>query len=289
MGFEPDEEILQDFLVEAGELLEQLSEQLVELEQNPEDRDLLNAIFRGFHTVKGGAGFLQLDALVGVCHIAENVFDRLRNGQISITSELMDVVLQTLDAVNVMFDQVKSREDPTPATPELLLALKRLANGESLAVAEAEDPPAAEPEEIEQEETVAEVATPAAPQPAEGDITDDEFESLLDALGDEGSSAETAKGPADAITMPTGIAPKQASPTRCRLMMKSVKMNLRLCWINCMVPVNSMRMQVSLQLPPNLWLPINRYPLQKRLHRQRDQDRQKVLARKKPLPPAVMK
>ena len=54
MGFEPDEEILQDFLVEAGELLEQLSEQLVELEQNPEDRDLLNAIFRGFpHCQRG--------------------------------------------------------------------------------------------------------------------------------------------------------------------------------------------------------------------------------------------
>ncbi|HEA17651.1 MAG TPA: hypothetical protein ENH88_14660, partial [Pseudoalteromonas prydzensis] len=56
--FEVDEDILQDFLVEAGEILELLSEQLVELENNPEDTELLNAIFRGFHTVKGGAGFL---------------------------------------------------------------------------------------------------------------------------------------------------------------------------------------------------------------------------------------
>ena len=60
MSFGADEEILQDFLVEAGEILEQLSEQLVELESRPDDADLLNAIFRGFHTVKGGAGFLQL-------------------------------------------------------------------------------------------------------------------------------------------------------------------------------------------------------------------------------------
>jgi len=59
MSFGEDEEILQDFLVEAGEILESLSEQLVELEQSPDDKDLLNSIFRGFHTVKGGAGFLS--------------------------------------------------------------------------------------------------------------------------------------------------------------------------------------------------------------------------------------
>ena len=64
MGFDADEEILQDFLVEAGEILELLSEQLVELEGSPDDMNLLNAIFRGFHTVKGGAGFLQLHELV---------------------------------------------------------------------------------------------------------------------------------------------------------------------------------------------------------------------------------
>ncbi len=58
MAFDVDEEILQDFLIEAGEILELLQEQLVSLENNPEDTDLLNAIFRGFHTVKGGAGFL---------------------------------------------------------------------------------------------------------------------------------------------------------------------------------------------------------------------------------------
>ncbi|MEK9713327.1 MAG: Hpt domain-containing protein, partial [Thalassolituus sp.] len=115
MSFDADEEILQDFLVEAGEILELLSEQLVDLEQRPDDNDLLNAIFRGFHTVKGGAGFLQLAPLVDCCHAAENVFDTLRNGKRTVTSELMDVVLSALDTVNEMFDSVRSGVMPDPA------------------------------------------------------------------------------------------------------------------------------------------------------------------------------
>ena len=122
MSFGADEEILQDFLVEAGEILELLSEQLVELESRPDDMNLLNAIFRGFHTVKGGAGFLQLNELVECCHIAENVFDILRKGSRRVDSELMDVVLEALDAVNGMFTEVRERVDLTPATPALLAA-----------------------------------------------------------------------------------------------------------------------------------------------------------------------
>ncbi len=192
MSFDADEEILQDFLVEAGEILEQLSEQLVELESRPDDMDLLNAIFRGFHTVKGGAGFLQLNALVECCHIAENVFDILRKGERRVSSELMDVVLQALDTVNAMFDQVREQSEPTPATPELLAALARLAEPEGAAPAEpVQAPPAAVPP-----------AEPAAPpeapaQSASSDITDDEFEQLLDALqGDEAPASAVAEAPA---------------------------------------------------------------------------------------------
>ena len=115
MSYEADEEILQDFLIEAGEILESLSEQLVELENDPENADLLNAIFRGFHTVKGGAGFLSLTELVDACHGAENVFDILRNHQRSVTPELMDVILQALDTINAMFAQVQAREEIDPA------------------------------------------------------------------------------------------------------------------------------------------------------------------------------
>ncbi|RKS16427.1 two-component system chemotaxis sensor kinase CheA [Pseudomonas sp. WPR_5_2] len=176
MSFGADEEILQDFLVEAGEILEQLSEQLVELESRPDDADLLNAIFRGFHTVKGGAGFLQLNELVECCHIAENVFDILRKGERRVDSELMDVVLEALDAVNSMFSEVRERSPITAATPELLAALARLAEPQTAD----EAAPA----------LVAEVVEEPVAQSETGDITDNEFEQLLDSLNAVKAQAE---------------------------------------------------------------------------------------------------
>ncbi|MFG0679172.1 chemotaxis protein CheA [Pseudomonas sp. xss_4] len=198
MSFGADEEILQDFLVEAGEILEQLSEQLVELESRPDDADLLNAIFRGFHTVKGGAGFLQLNELVECCHIAENVFDVLRKGERRVDAELMDVVLEALDAVNGMFAQVRERSEVTPATPELLAALARLAEPGSADEAPAPAAPVpVEPAAVQQ-----------APQATEADITDSEFEQLLDSLdavkaqaaAAEQMPAEPVSGQGDDIT-----------------------------------------------------------------------------------------
>jgi two-component system chemotaxis sensor kinase CheA len=180
MSFGEDEEILQDFLVEAGEIIEQLSEQLVDLERRPADKDLLNAIFRGFHTVKGGAGFLQLNSLVECCHITENLFDMLRNGQRSVNSALMDVVLQALDAVNEMFDQVKAGEQPAPASPALLARLEALVHGTQIDAVVDTAPIHASVEEVE--ETA--VAAPAQDM-ASQDITDAEFESFLDALAPE--------------------------------------------------------------------------------------------------------
>ncbi|VVQ07427.1 hypothetical protein PS918_04846 [Pseudomonas fluorescens] len=189
MSFGADEEILQDFLVEAGEILEQLSEQLVELESRPDDADLLNAIFRGFHTVKGGAGFLQLNELVECCHIAENVFDILRKGERRVDSELMDVVLEALDAVNSMFSEVRERSPITAATPELLAALARLAEPQTA------DEAAPAP--------VAEVVQAPVAESESGDITDNEFEQLLDSLNAVKAEAEattTAPAPAgDAV------------------------------------------------------------------------------------------
>jgi two-component system chemotaxis sensor kinase CheA len=191
MSFGADEEILQDFLVEAGEILELLSEQLVELESRPDDMNLLNAIFRGFHTVKGGAGFLQLNELVECCHIAENVFDILRKGERRVDSALMDVVLEALDAVNGMFTQVRERSELTPATPELLAALARLAEPASAdEVADVHAP--VEPELCEED-----LAQPS--DNVSGDITDSEFEELLGALDAE-PAAPVAASSSDEIT-----------------------------------------------------------------------------------------
>ncbi|MCY9845651.1 chemotaxis protein CheA [Vibrio caribbeanicus] len=210
MSFDLDEDILQDFLVEAGEILELLSEQLVELENNPEDTDLLNAIFRGFHTVKGGAGFLALSELVDTCHGAENVFDILRNGQRHVSSGLMDTMLQALDTVNAQFQAVQDREELPKADQALLDELHRLSKPES----EDEEGSAASTEvasdiEPEMEDIVIDEPEPepavaeSSPAPAEDsesidEITQDEFEKLLDELhGDGGGPANGGSSPAE--------------------------------------------------------------------------------------------
>lgn len=209
MSLEVDQEILEDFLVEAGEILELLSEQLVELEQRPDDRDLLNAIFRGFHTVKGGAGFLQLDAMVECCHKAENLFDLLRNGELKVSSSLMDVVLQALDAVNLMFQHVRSGVDPEPASPELLQRLnaytlgdvpseplpvqKELRKETSAVVRSASANPNTPSDEFDQllGDLVKDKVTSSEVTPSNNDlITEEEFDALLDELHGAG------KGPA---------------------------------------------------------------------------------------------
>jgi two-component system, chemotaxis family, sensor kinase CheA len=195
MSFDADEEILQDFLVEAGEILELLSEQLVDLEQRPGDKDLLNAIFRGFHTVKGGAGFLQLHALVNCCHAAENVFDTLRNGLRIVNPDLMDVVLQTLDAVNAMFDEVRSGRPTTPADDDLIEQLHLLARPQSEdEIAEVEEEYRQEEDEEPREEILPEpLDSGAAETPVDrGDITDDEFEQLLSALDSDSAVIDSA-------------------------------------------------------------------------------------------------
>ncbi|MEZ8545013.1 chemotaxis protein CheA [Vibrio splendidus] len=206
MSYDLDEDILQDFLVEAGEILELLSEQLVELENNPDDKDLLNAIFRGFHTVKGGAGFLALTELVDTCHGAENVFDILRNGQRSVTSGLMDTMLQALDTVNVQFQAVQDQEPLVPADQALLDELHRLCKPQSTdeaAPVEAPAPVIADPVfEAPAEPIVESVSISAS---SVDDISEDEFERLLDELHGKGGSPTASSVP---TPPPAPVAPQ---------------------------------------------------------------------------------
>ncbi len=209
MSYDLDEDILQDFLVEAGEILELLSEQLVELENNPDDKDLLNAIFRGFHTVKGGAGFLALTELVDTCHGAENVFDILRNGQRSVTSGLMDTMLQALDTVNVQFQAVQDQEPLVPADQALLDELHRLCKPQSAdeaAPVEAPAPVIAEPVFEAPAEPIVESASISAS--SVDDISEDEFERLLDELHGKGGSPTASSVP---TPPPTPVAPQQVA------------------------------------------------------------------------------
>ena len=118
------EELLQDFLLEAGELLSEVDNKLVELEKRPDDRNLLNDIFRGFHTIKGGAGFLNVDHLVTLCHKTENLFDKLRNGELQLSPELMDVIMAATGVVRDMFGDLSQAVQPGPADSGLLANLE---------------------------------------------------------------------------------------------------------------------------------------------------------------------
>ena len=215
MAFEADEEILQDFLVEAGEILEQLNEQLVELENRPNDKDLLNTVFRGFHTIKGGGSFLNLTAVVAVCHRAEDVFNTLRNGQRHVDAALMDAILPVLDILNGQFEQLRARVEPTAAPLSLLEKL------ETFVIPETAQPSAAATPVVDDDITDAEfdqlldnaqgakptvaVAAPAAVE----EISEDEFDALLDKL----HGAPSAVGNEKPAAAPSVVPKQHAAPT----------------------------------------------------------------------------
>ena len=134
-AFSGMEDLLQDFLVEAGDLLSGVDNKLVELERSPEDRSLLNDIFRGFHTIKGGAGFLNASELVTLCHLTESLFDKLRNGELSITHEAMDTILGATSAVRDMFGYLERGTQPPPADPALIRGLQATLVGEPVVAA----------------------------------------------------------------------------------------------------------------------------------------------------------
>ncbi|MDQ1062793.1 MULTISPECIES: chemotaxis protein CheA [Stenotrophomonas] len=164
MSAVPDD-IAADFILEAQEILDRLGEQLVSLEQSPQDSDQLNAVFRGFHTLKGGAGFLGIQAMVELCHAAEETLGMARSGQAVLQAHHFDAGQQSLDYLQSMLDSVAAGTEPGYAPPELIAQFD--VNGPA---------------------TPAPVATATA---SSGDlITDDEFEALLDTL--HGGAAPTA-------------------------------------------------------------------------------------------------
>jgi len=150
------EDLLQDFLQEASDLLSDVDNKLVDLERSPDDRRLLNDIFRGFHTIKGGAGFLNATELVTLCHLTENLFDKLRNGEIHLTPELMDTIMAATQGVRNMFGELSQSMQPRSAQTEVITALRHALEGDP--VPEAETPPVVEIQPVvnaEPEESVA--------------------------------------------------------------------------------------------------------------------------------------
>ena len=113
-------DIAADFIVEAQEILDRLGEQLVTLEQSAHDVDQLNAVFRGFHTLKGGAGFLGVQAMVELCHAAEDTLGRARAGEIELQPRHFDAAQQSLDYLGAMLDAMSKGAEPAHAPAALI-------------------------------------------------------------------------------------------------------------------------------------------------------------------------
>lgn len=123
-SIDPNDEIVHDFLVEVGEVMDGLSAHLVRLESCPGDVDRQDAIFRGFHTIKGGASFLGLGPLVAVSREAEDAFAALRRGERDIDAVLMDVVLRVFAVLYALFEDLRGTDGLGPAPAVLLEALR---------------------------------------------------------------------------------------------------------------------------------------------------------------------
>lgn len=161
-----DDELIQEFLVEAGELIDALNEQLVELEQDPTEKELLNAVFRGFHTIKGGAGFLDAKPLIEVCHRAENVLDKIRSGQLSFSGDVAQSIVRAYDVICVHIDNLGNETPLEDNEPDLINLLDKFSGNKI-------EPPVESNASKEVSLTLAEDADP------DGDITEEEFEALL--------------------------------------------------------------------------------------------------------------
>ncbi len=194
-----DNEILQDFLIEAREIIDDLSESLITLENNPEDKELLNAIFRGFHTIKGGAGFLDLTALVDTCHCSENLLDSLRNGDIVLSSIIMDAILAGFDNIQRMFGELENGQEIIPTEPEIIEQIKAANDGtlpetgESLVAPEDNSP---------QEGSLLEQALNSDSE----DISEAEFEALLKEL----HGSDFGSGDPSSVEQPAPAVQKEA-------------------------------------------------------------------------------
>jgi len=185
------EDLLQDFLQEASDLLSDVDNKLVDLERMPDDHRLLNDIFRGFHTIKGGAGFLNAGELVTLCHLTENLFDKLRNAEMTLTPELMDTIMAATKGVRDMFGELSQGAQPRAALPEVLDALRAALEGDVHATPAAKAAPVA--------------AAPAAP--AAGDSPD--WNALHSALTGQGAPASPPPAPQGEVITAAEVAQLQ--------------------------------------------------------------------------------
>ena len=218
-----DNDILLEFLAESRELLSQAQDQLLRLESTPDDPDVLSAIFRAFHTLKGGAGFLEAQHMVDWCHHLEDLFDKMRGGKLRATAPMIDAILRATDVITAMLDDMGRGENPPPGPADLGRDIQAFARGDAprpAPVQAAVPAPSApsrasgdgglwvsqEPQGNGGNGLYAERRAAAGPSPASAAdaITQDEFERVLDDLYGAGQAPGAA--PAVAVAAPASRA-----------------------------------------------------------------------------------
>ena len=199
-------EIMEDFLIEAFELIEQIDHDLVELEANPEDLELLNRIFRVAHTVKGSSSFLNFDVLTELTHHMEDVLNKARKGELKITPDIMDVVLESVDMMKGLLESIRDNGSDAAAgidIKNICVRLTQISEGEAPSAA-AEAPAAPSLEPVKEPEPVA-PAVEAAPEVSDAELSklsDSEVEAEIERL------LKVRKAEDQARRASKGIAPK---------------------------------------------------------------------------------
>ncbi len=180
------DDLLSEFLTETNESLAELDVELVQLEQNPNDQELLGNIFRLMHTIKGTCGFLGLPRLESVAHAGENVLGKVRDGEMEVTPETVTVILESIDQIRSLLEQLEATEaEPEGDDSDLIARLNAFADGGGAPAAAEEAAPAAE--------APAETPAEAPAEAAGGDVSLDELEAAFaNAKGPEELAAEAA-------------------------------------------------------------------------------------------------
>lgn len=200
-------EIMEDFLIEAFELIEQIDHDLVELEANPEDLELLNRIFRVAHTVKGSSSFLNFDVLTELTHHMEDVLNKARKGELKITPDIMDVVLESVDMMKGLLESIRDNGSDAAAgidIKNICVRLTQISEGEAPSAAPEAPAAAPAPEPVKEPEPVA-PAEEAAPEVSDAELSklsDSEVEAEIERL------LKVRKAEDQARRASKGIAPK---------------------------------------------------------------------------------
>ena len=231
-----DNDILQEFLAESRELLSDAQTQLLRLEAAPDDGAVLGAIFRAFHTLKGGAGFLEAAHMVEWCHHLEDLLDKLRAGRLQADGGMIDAILRSTDVIERMLAEMSQGENPAPGPQELGALVQAYANGQA---------PAAQPLRVDNSPRPQVLVAAAATAPEQDNGTwveareqdgaaglfaskrspdgaatgtagadlESEFERMLDAVYGPGVAPGTMPAAAPPAPAPTGSAPHAPSAT----------------------------------------------------------------------------